>query len=482
MTDSQALLAEYVKNGSEPAFRELVERYVGLVYCTALRLVSGDTHLAEDVSQIVFADLARTARRLSKDALLGGWLHRDTCFVASKIMRGERRRQSRERQAAEMNAVNNTPDAALAEIAPVLDEAINQLGEKDRAAILLQFFEQRDLSSAGQAMGITQNAVQKRVTRALEKLHSLLKHRGVTLSAGALTAALASESVAAAPAGLAVSIGGSALATAAAGGGTALTAVKIMGMTTLQKTLIAVTILAAVGTGLYELRQASALRSQLQSLQQQQAPLAGQIEQLTRERDEANAKLAALGEDKDRVNSSTAELLKLRGEVARLRTDSQRESSTKPTETNDPTVTKVQAWLDRVKLLKRRFEEWPGKKTPELQLLNEQDWLNEVAKSELDSDTACREAMGHLRAAAKDRFAAAVKEALGQFVTANNDEYPSDPSQLKAYLKPPADSLLEGYEIAKPGSVRPPPLNPPGSKSAETWALVEKGNFTPDGA
>src|SRR5260221_8897320 len=107
MTDNQQLLAEYVQTDSETAFRELVSRYLGLVYSAAVRLVDGDTHLAEDVSQTVFADLARMARTLSHDVMLGGWLHRHTCFVASKAMRGERRRLARERQAVEMNVLKN---------------------------------------------------------------------------------------------------------------------------------------------------------------------------------------------------------------------------------------------------------------------------------------------------------------------------------------------------------------------------------------
>src|SRR5215210_1487222 len=99
MTETQQFLADYVKNGSEPAFRELVTRYVDLVYSAAVRLVNNDTHLAEDVTQTVFADLARMARTLSPEVMLGGWLHRHTCFVASKTLRGERRRRERERQA-----------------------------------------------------------------------------------------------------------------------------------------------------------------------------------------------------------------------------------------------------------------------------------------------------------------------------------------------------------------------------------------------
>src|SRR5579859_1848754 len=99
MTDSKHLLEDYSKNGSETAFRELAERYLDLVYSTALRSVNGDVHRAQDVAQTVFLDLSREAPEMSGDVLLGGWLHRHTCFVAAKMMRAERRRQHRERQA-----------------------------------------------------------------------------------------------------------------------------------------------------------------------------------------------------------------------------------------------------------------------------------------------------------------------------------------------------------------------------------------------
>lgn len=109
MTDSQSLLANYVRTGADDAFRELIARYLDLVYSTALRMVEGDAHRAEDLTQAVFVDLARTAGTLPGKVMLGGWLHRHACFVAAKVMRGERRRQSRERQAVEMNALQVHP-------------------------------------------------------------------------------------------------------------------------------------------------------------------------------------------------------------------------------------------------------------------------------------------------------------------------------------------------------------------------------------
>jgi len=118
MTDHRTLLADYVTNGSEEAFRELVTRYIDLVYSTAVRLVNGDTHRAEDVAQTVFADLARLAGTLSKDVMLGGWLHRRTWHVATTLMRNERRRQNRERQAAEMNTLQECAETGFEQMLP----------------------------------------------------------------------------------------------------------------------------------------------------------------------------------------------------------------------------------------------------------------------------------------------------------------------------------------------------------------------------
>ncbi len=270
VTESQELLAEYVKNGSEGAFRELVTRYLDLVYSTAVRAVEGDTHRVEDIAQTVFLDLARLASRLSKDTLLGGWLHRHTCYVAATLLRGERRRHARERQAVEMNALENSKDSGLAQLGPLLDAAINELDEEDRKAILLRFYERLDLRSIGEALGSSENAAQKRVSRALDQLHSILTHRGVTLSAAALSAILAGEAVTAAPAGLAASVVSTALAGAAAGAGVSVTLAKFTTLTKLKLGFVAAFAVGSVATTLWLQRQSQLnLQSENQLLRQQ---------------------------------------------------------------------------------------------------------------------------------------------------------------------------------------------------------------------
>jgi RNA polymerase sigma factor (sigma-70 family) len=317
MTDSRTLLAEYVKDGSEPAFRELVRRYLDLVYSAAARLVQDERHLAEDVAQTVFADLARLARSLPRDVMLGGWLHRHTCFVSATLLRGERRRRARERQAVEMNAIANQPEPNLALIAPVLDEAINQLGTADRKAILLRFFEQRDFCSVGEALGSNEDAARMRVNRALEKLHSLLKRRGVTLSAAALGTMLAGQVVSAAPAGLAAGISNSVLAGSAAGSGLTLTSLKLMIMAKLKIGIVSAVVVASVVTPLVLQHQArSRLHEQQDSLRQQQS----QLTALTEE----NQRLSNLAASSSLSSNQPEELQRLRAEAGAL----QRQTST----------------------------------------------------------------------------------------------------------------------------------------------------------
>jgi RNA polymerase sigma factor (sigma-70 family) len=314
MTDSQQLLSEYVRSGSDAAFRELVTRYIDLVYSAALRLVGNDAHRAKDVSQTVFADLARTARTLSPEIMLGGWLHRHACFVASNVMRGERRRQSRERQAVEMSALDNNPEVGFSRIAPMLDQAINELGEADRTAIVLRFFEHRDFRSVGAAIGSNEDAARMRVNRAVEKLQSLLERRGVKTAAGALAVALSTHVVQAAPVGLAAAVSSAAdLAGASFSTVTATSATQAIAMTTLLKTLVATVLLAAIGAGIYEHRQAASLRARIEALQEQR------LDQLDRLRDE-NARLASelAAKETSRVDG-LRELIRLRNEVRQLR-------------------------------------------------------------------------------------------------------------------------------------------------------------------
>src|SRR5690349_21138964 len=133
MKDDQQLLSEFCQNGSEGAFRELVDRHLKLVYSAAMRIVNGDTHLAMDISQLVFSKLAHRAPSLPAGVVLAGWLHRDARFTALAVLRKERRRVEREQEAFKMHGLETAGNEMdWAALRPVLDEILEELNEEDR--------------------------------------------------------------------------------------------------------------------------------------------------------------------------------------------------------------------------------------------------------------------------------------------------------------------------------------------------------------
>src|SRR5688500_346564 len=219
MSDDHALLRAYAADRSESAFAQLVTHHLDFVYGPALRLVAGDTHLAQDVTQTVFIDLARKASSLLHQRSLEAWLYQATRFAAAKAVRTERRRAVREQNAFEQSAameLNSQSASNSSEdwdrITPVLDEAIEQLAAADREAILLRFFARKNLRAVAESVGTTEEAARKRISRALEQLRAYLLRRGVNVSETALIAAFATGAAIAAPPAFAATVTAAALA------------------------------------------------------------------------------------------------------------------------------------------------------------------------------------------------------------------------------------------------------------------------------
>jgi RNA polymerase sigma factor (sigma-70 family) len=196
------LLRRFIEQGEEAAFAEVVRRQTNLVYSVALR-VSRNPQIAEEVTQGVFTKLARQARLLCRHDSLVGWLHLMARHRAIDAIRGEERRRAREQEAVTMHHDPTTPAANWAGIAPLLDEAVERLGERDRQAVLLRYFNGLSHREVGATLGLSENAANKRVERALEKLRGYFASRGVKASSALLATAIAVNSVQAAPVGLA---------------------------------------------------------------------------------------------------------------------------------------------------------------------------------------------------------------------------------------------------------------------------------------
>ena len=204
--DDVTLLREYAANNSEAAFETLVTRHIRLVYSAALRQTC-DPELAEEVTQAVFTLLARKASQLSRNIILAGWLFKTTRYISMAQNRNVTRQRKLE-QKFQMQAEGqcSAPDPLWEQIAPLLDDALMQLSEKDRQAVLLRYMEGRNLAEIGGAMGTGEDAARMRINRALEKLQSYLRRRGITSTTMIITGFLSASAVQAAPVGLSKSM------------------------------------------------------------------------------------------------------------------------------------------------------------------------------------------------------------------------------------------------------------------------------------
>ena len=443
------LLRAYAERGCELSFNEIVARYADLIYSAAARQV--DTpDLAKDVTQEVFADLARKApsvsSKLGPDFTLVGWLYRSARFESLNLRREEYRRQLREKEA--MEHLDQTQDTALdwQRIRPLLDDAMDQLSDADRDALLMRYFRNQDLRTIGQTLGVSDDAAQKRVARALDKLRSGLSDRGITTTATALGVVLSASAVSAAPSGLAAAISTAIVGTITPAAATLATTKTII-MTTVQKYAIGAAAALVLGGGIYQAIDSAHLRNEAESIRQSQASLAHQVHSLESERDEVLKKLAILTKDNDRLRTNTSELARLRGEVDR-RTAIAKDIAQNRNTSNDPFVARALEWKARENKLRELIALTAGQNIPELKMLDEMAWLNTAMDADLDSPEGQRKTMSSLRRSAENQFVIKLQGALQKYAADNNGQFPNDISQLATLLEPPADaSMLQRYAI-----------------------------------
>jgi RNA polymerase sigma factor (sigma-70 family) len=381
MRDDMTLVREFAATKSESAFAMLVERYIGLVYSAALRQAR-DAHLAEEITQAVFIILARKSTSLGPKTVLAAWLYRTTRYATANALRASHRRHIRE-QEAYMQSILNQPDTeAWTQLAPLLDDAMNELGETDRAALVLRYFENKSAREIAAVLRMEENAAQKRVARALEKLRGRFVKRGVTLTTTVIAGAVTANSVQAAPVGLAVKITTASLVAAATG---TLGFFQFMNISKLKLGFNAV-VIAGVTIALVIQHQAQGkLRADNDSLRQQIAKLQADNQNLLDQ-------LAVAGKSKLLSDAEFLELLRLRGEVGRLRHQSKVMPETAESKTNrlpDTQIIQIHT--------KTRFISFP---TENLQALGVQ-WMSEAqgVKSGLLADQQFRTILEALQGA-----------------------------------------------------------------------------------
>ena len=310
-TTDMDLVRDFVRDHSEAAFAELVQRHLNLVYSVALRYTRQDGD-ARDIAQAVFIMLARKAGSLRERTVLTGWLYETTRFTALRWLRSTARRQTRE-QEAYMQSLNAGTADDWQQLAPHLESAMSGLGEGDRTLLALRFYENKTGVEAANQLGISEDAAHKRTARALDKLRKFFTKRGVALSATAIAAAVSGNAVQSAPAGLAAVIAAGALSGTVVTTAAVVAATKAIAMTTLQKIAVTAALAVTVSAGIFEAHQNSKLRAEKEALQMQEAPLEAQVQELQRERDDATNRLAAMTQAPTKAKDNNLELLQLRG-------------------------------------------------------------------------------------------------------------------------------------------------------------------------
>ena len=319
MSSDLKLLRQYVEQNSENAFGELVREHLKLVYSAALRESNGDSALAEDLSQLVFTKLSRKARILLKHPCLAGWLYVTVRHLAANERRADQRRKHREGEAHVMKEAltESSAEQTWQQIRPVLDDALHELTEGDRVAVVLRFLEDRSFHDIGQNLGLQENAARMRVERALEKLRGLLARRGITSTASGLAAALAIGVITPAPAALAATIAGAALTGGVAAGSTTLTAIKLMSATKLS--VIGALVVAGIAVPAWQQTRLERVKSENSQFQARQTEIGGQETELATLRGEverlrkAETDQAELQQLRKWKAQTQPELMRLRG-------------------------------------------------------------------------------------------------------------------------------------------------------------------------
>lgn len=422
------LLQRYARAGDQAAFTELVARHLNLVYSAARRQVH-PPQLAEDVTQSVFLDLARRARDFPSGQPLSPWLHVVTRRTAIDVIRRESRRHAREQTALEIAAMN-TPDSSWSHLEPLLDEAVAALRAPDRTALVLRFFENKNLREIGTALGTNEDAAQKRVSRALDQLRTLLVRRGLPITAAGLATNLSAHAILTAPAALVGTISASVIATLPVA---ALVGAQTLAMTTLQKSLAASLLALGLGAGLYEATIYARQTSDLATLTSRETDLTAQLRSTRTQHAALTARLKSVEAQIDaRLAASNAHLAS--GDAA--------------------LEAEMKLWLTNRDRLKQLLDERPHLRIPEMALLKPEAWFQAAAGAKLDSDEGIRRALANLRNSAETLLIYKIQPALRAYLKAHDDTLPDQIAQLLPLIDPPiAPALLDRYEILRSGKL-----------------------------
>jgi RNA polymerase sigma-70 factor (ECF subfamily) len=188
LSDPDVQLMLKAASGDSAAFEQLVVRYQDRLVGFFFHLVH-DRTVAEDLAQEAFLRVYRSKDRYEPTARFSTWLFRIAHNLASNQKRGAARRreiplafrsdahnlQPEEQILAEKSALMPTRQLDSRELRDVVRNAIEDLSERQRTAVLLHKFEEMSYEEIGEVMGLGTVAVKSLLSRARSKLKEALE-------------------------------------------------------------------------------------------------------------------------------------------------------------------------------------------------------------------------------------------------------------------------------------------------------------------
>lgn len=435
MDSDRELLIRFCETGCDRAFATLVDRYIDLAYSVAYRQMGGDGQSARDVCQEVFVALAKKAKGLGEGVVLSGWIYRSVRFETLRIRKAECRRRARESEAQMREFQTNADESQSVkwdEIRPLLDEAIGDLPEKDRAAICLRFFDNRSFLEIGEQLELSENASRMRVNRALDNLSSKLSKRGFRSISGVLGTIIGGQISMGAPVGLSATIAQSTLgASVGLSGGTLLGGVAGI-MNTTKGAIVAASLASAIAvvTTVWQ---------------------ATRLDAAQREYDEIVSAGGSLEFRQSELAILQARLSELDDEFAGL-SGRERERSTGGFAAHGFEVEEFEAalesWVEKVDRLAQYLSLNQRYRIPELDRIDEGLWLEVVQDRTLETEADFRDALSFLRYRAKFKTSSKVMEAMNSYLKDSDRQLPENVFELLAYADEEIDEgILSRFQI-----------------------------------
>jgi RNA polymerase sigma factor (sigma-70 family) len=193
----QELLRQFLDSSDEGAFAALVARHGPMVLGVCRRVLRHGQD-AEDACQATFLVLARQAASVRNRTSLGSFLHSVAYRLSRRLAGADARRRHREAHCRPLSPVAPDAEANWREVQSILDEELERLPEKYRAALVLCYLEGMTRDEAANRLRLPLSTLRGRLEQGRNLLRARLSRRGITLSAALLGPALAEAAVPAA--------------------------------------------------------------------------------------------------------------------------------------------------------------------------------------------------------------------------------------------------------------------------------------------